>query len=786
MQLNNYSRKYFLEWTDDKGVPHRLDVFQKGYGGIASEVTGAKDPVKVVQRVDEEFGTAFVTTNMSMTFLTDEAIGQTFTDLAAPSEREFYVEYLRTDSGDSVLYRCFVTPAEIQEFMKPSSNLFVFTASDMLSNIDHVVLSERFTPYQTVSLIELMDWALDVYGLNFHLNDKSGWNCTSPSFSNSVLEKLDIHTEAFFESGEAMNLSETIDTMLRALDCVVVQAFGELHVMHVFGWGSKSTTWLNFRKEYTSYPDGTGTWTKTEPTRHMISAPLELQPLNNDMFNRTLPPYKSITRSYKSPLRNILFNPSFEIDDVGAVPTGDITNWELTRITNSTGTVDFEITEDQAKSDGNKSLGCIGVQSRQAMQVRADMDAGTKLSLLTSQEVSEGDWGVKTLAEIGGTGITSANLRVNFLAEMDETNLDQLDYIRYHVVVRVVYLGFTYYYDMETQRWGVYNSLAGSKGQMCYMASSTANNWETMEIPILFYQESSQIFIDIYAPEFLGKEESGSRPDMDDINLYIDDVSLTASPVESGTGAVSASTGYFNISFVADDFNVSGAFKQEFLFMTTDAVPLMAKCLRGQVLENNFFNLPTFSWYYEDSVSKSSESLEVQSTYHLNQGLSLNTNRYTFSAFNLSSSSLSMLSTLKMELTRKEEPLLSAIGTLEIDGGTGVVSIEGYTCQSITSVEDPTDPTEPVVTEVTADYKSSATVIADPCGATYDDTDTFTLYGGGFKSNELLYAEDTNIQVPPDDGDYVYLKVGTFWREFTYNSVGQKYYPTGSTAVKCN
>ena len=106
-------------------------------------------------------------------------------------------------------------------------------------------------------------------------------------------------------------------------------------------------------------------------------------------------------------------------------------------------------------------------------------------------------------------------------------------------------------------------------------------------------------------------------------------------------------------------------------------VPLMAKCLRGQVLENNFFNLPTFSWYYEDSVSKSSESLEVQSTYHLNQGLSLNTNRYTFSAFNLSSSSLSMLSTLKMELTRKEEPLLSAIGTLEIDGGTGVVSIEG-------------------------------------------------------------------------------------------------------------
>ena len=124
-----------------------------------------------------------------------------------------------------------------------------------------------------------------------------------------------------------MNLSETIDTMLRALDCVVVQAFGELHVMHVFGWGSKSTTWLNFRKEYTSYPDGTGTWTKTEPTRHMISAPLELQPLNNDMFNRTLPPYKSITRSYKSPLRNILFNPSFEIDDVGAVPTGDITNW---------------------------------------------------------------------------------------------------------------------------------------------------------------------------------------------------------------------------------------------------------------------------------------------------------------------------------------------------------------------------------------------------------------------------------------------------------------------------
>ena len=40
MQLNNYSRKYFLEWTDDKGVPHRLDVFQKkGYGGIASEVT---------------------------------------------------------------------------------------------------------------------------------------------------------------------------------------------------------------------------------------------------------------------------------------------------------------------------------------------------------------------------------------------------------------------------------------------------------------------------------------------------------------------------------------------------------------------------------------------------------------------------------------------------------------------------------------------------------------------------------------------------------------------------
>ena len=43
---------------------------------------------------------------------------------------------------------------------------------------------------------------------------------------------------------------------------------------------------------------------------------------------------------------------------------------------------------------------------------------------------------------------------MNFLAEMDETNLDQLDYIRYHVVVRVVYLGFTYYYDMGDPEMG--------------------------------------------------------------------------------------------------------------------------------------------------------------------------------------------------------------------------------------------------------------------------------------------------------------------------------------------
>ena len=93
------------------------------------------------------------------------------------------------------------------------------------------------------------------------------------------------------------------------------------------------------------------------------------------------------------------------------------TNWDVYQIVNSSDNTNFEVVDEIAKNDGEKSLKCIGVSSRTTEQVRLDMKNGTTDALLASHNLNQDNWGITTLAEVGGT-TCQATIKLNVYAEM--------------------------------------------------------------------------------------------------------------------------------------------------------------------------------------------------------------------------------------------------------------------------------------------------------------------------------------------------------------------------------
>ena len=273
---------------------------------------------------------------------------------------------------------------------------------------------------------------------------------------------------------------------------------------------------------------------------------------------------------------------------------------------------------------------------------------------------------------------------------------------------------------------------------------------------------------------------------MADINYYIDDCSFKVAPIEKGSQGVATDTSYLNVSFKTENDDLSGELKQELLFMTTDAIPIMEKCLVGQLLQTDTYSLPRFVWFYEDSVTKGEESLEVQSTYQIQQLMSRSSKSYVFTAYNRSLSNINALTTFSLIFNRYFESRNSGMASWSLSTGKGFHSIEGFTVPAITSIDDPTDPDLPPVVTISADYLNSQNIVADSCVALYDGNSSFDLTGGGIRSSLLQFAEaNLPLDVPSTDGYYFYLKSGNFVREFTYNSSEDKYYPTGGSPITC-
>ena len=176
------------------------------------------------------------------------------------------------------------------------------------------------------------------------------------------------------------------------------------------------------------------------------------------------------------------------------------------------------------------------------------------------------------------------------------------------------------------------------------------------------------------------------REDLGDINYYVDACEMTVSPVEKGSEGIATDTSYFNVTFKTDSDDLSGELKQELLFMTTDVVPIMAKCLVGQLLETDTYSLPSFSWFYEDSTTKGSESLEIQSSYQLQQMISKPTKGYNFTSYVKTSERVNALTTFSLVFNRYFEARNSGIASFSHDTGSGFMTIEGYTVSKLSLI----------------------------------------------------------------------------------------------------
>ena len=318
IQLGNFKPKYFVEYTDNLNREMKLEVGFKGYDGTAAEVLAPSNPVNIDRKLDVEgYDSPYSTHNFSVTFLTRE--GQDFTDLIVEDDKKVAIFIYYRSGVDWILeYKAYVVPAEITEVLGAESSIFSFNASDMLSNLEHIKMGEYVNANEVITLEEIFDIATTQWALDFDLYDGSGWSCTLPAFSSSVIRKIEMRTEAFFNREESISLKEVMDTVLKSLNCFITQVDGNLWIINFNMYGSDNPNILYHSKTYTNYYTGAGTWLEGQQIpRPILDVPTDLEPIYSKMTARSVPPFKYVTRSYKSPLRNLFYNPSFEVDNVG-------------------------------------------------------------------------------------------------------------------------------------------------------------------------------------------------------------------------------------------------------------------------------------------------------------------------------------------------------------------------------------------------------------------------------------------------------------------------------------
>jgi len=792
-QLSTYGRKYYMEWYDDKGVNNRLDIFWDGYVGAAIEVIGSDSPLSITQRDDESFNSPIQSTTFDITFLTDEKNGLTFRDLIVLSEREYYVEWHRIENAvDKLQFRGFLIPSESMELLKPDRAPFTISVSDMLGNLEDYTMDERFPPYKSFVLTELFDMLIYRLGLNFHLNDMSGWSAWTTDFQQTCLTQLEIRTDAFYADGSAISLKSAIETVLNALNCVMFQYGGEVYIAHKFGWGSKTSTWLNFRKEYTDWTLGTGAFLKTEPTRRFVSIPTQLEPLGNSMECRILPPFKKVIRSYKCQPRNIMFNNSFEDETGGTINAAE--NWDINIISRGLqqGLIGTLITDERSVGYGEKSLKLIGIPSKTLAEVHADLLDTNLVTRIASQDLSQTDWGITTLSISVPPDVKNSEgtLSISFYPSMNSADQNSFESITLRAAIRSMVGGTAFYYDEDTSQWRQATQLNVDEGVVNFILeedSQKPNTWHEMSKNIVFTKECDNIFVDIYCPEYVGTAGF--------IDLFVDNCSLTVSPSTGSQEDPSKESSYYNLTYDISDFSISGEFKQEMLFMVTDTNVPYKKTLTGEMVDVTTNNIPQFKWYYEDSTTKSEDLLEIQSGYQLSQFLSIPVRRYSFTAYNNLSTQITKLDTLSLDLTRRDELDNLAVGSITYEGASGTMNIEAYTCISINSSADSGNPTEPSVSITNAEYLSSAIdLVTDSfpnqtfsCAQAFQGNSDFRFVGGDINSLSLLYVESPFVLNPPTTiGEWFYLKIGNNVRVFTYNHGEQRYYPYSPSSIICS
>lgn len=426
MALADYNYRYILPFKDVNGNQWRVRIFDRDEAGGVERLIGTGNPVNIYYESDEEFTKGIIGSECQIRVygVPNDYGGSTLSQFFTPDEERFLVKVEWQDSitGDYNLYWTgFLHQDEYIENITYDPYEVDLVALDRLGTIKDSMDSLGYTSDSEPVLSDILQDFIDSTKLELNLEVESSFIVEGQS--GDAFDLMRVSGQTFFtgsdEYVEMESISDVVSHMALSGFCRVWQQEGKLMFKRVL-----------------NNPLGND---------YLWDYPSKILNIGNNLMARHKSSTKTTNISIAASSKNLLSNPSFEVDAIGDTTPS---SW-IKPVANNGASIEVS---DETFADGSKqSLKTINNRISDSTFENASL--ADKLGVYTLLETSSQDVAIEDYYSGALQVVRKLTGRVSF--EYFLNNTQNITPYELRLSLETIYEdgGSNVYYDFENSTW---------------------------------------------------------------------------------------------------------------------------------------------------------------------------------------------------------------------------------------------------------------------------------------------------------------------------------------------
>ena len=302
MALADYNLRYELPFKDVDGNQWRVRIYDRDEAGSVERLWGTGNPVSIYYEGDEDLSSGIIGSSCTIRVYgrPDTAGTSDLSQFFVSDEERFYVkvEYAPDGSTYSTYWTGFLFQDEYTEYITSDPYEVELIALDRLGTIKDSMNDLGYSPSENPTLISIVQSFVDKTKLELTITEETGISAENGNVTSFLTDQT-VSAQTFLledEFVEMVSVNEVVSSLALSLNCRVWQQEGKLYFSSMFSRWSES---LDF------------------------SVPSDVISVENGLSARHRSSKKITNISIQIGSKNILSNPSFELDAIDdTTPTG--------------------------------------------------------------------------------------------------------------------------------------------------------------------------------------------------------------------------------------------------------------------------------------------------------------------------------------------------------------------------------------------------------------------------------------------------------------------------------